>query len=277
MDLKRLLHESKDKHNRSLFDHVSNILQYIDNNPNEVSVEDFENISHFLASTSFAYQQYDSSEAVNNPKHVDRHGLKKHYSKLVSLFTQTHKGPEAWVQDFSEINCDWNIAGYGFGEEEAKTIHLILEKLASKNRCDSISFLGIVKGSKKDYFVAYGRLKNHVNDKLPESWEPNGTGVNSITFWVTNESTHLFTSVLGEWVELPAIGPDHVINARFIKHVVTGNLDAPVVTYPEFKGKEKHYLKTQLVRMMFNCELMPAGMYKLKEDAKEDEKRNYFI
>ena len=60
--------------------------------------------------------------------------------------------------------------------------------------------------------------------------------------------------VLSEWVELPAIGPDHITTSRFTKHVVTGDLNGPVVVFPQFKGKEKHYLKTQLVRMMFNCE-----------------------
>ena len=46
-----------------------------------------------------------------------------------------------------------------------------------------------------------------------------------------------------------------------------------MIVYPEFKGKEKHFLKAQLVRMLFNCELVPTGMYRPKEDAKEEEKR----
>jgi hypothetical protein len=187
MDLKRLLHESKDRHQRSLFDHVAGILQYVDNHPAGASLDDFEAVSHFLASTAFAYQQYPPAEAVNHPRPEDRHGLKKHYAKLAGLFGQAAKAGDGWVQDFTEVNCDWNVAGYGFGEEEARAIHLTLERLAAENGCDSISFLGIVKGSRRDYFVAYGRLRRHVNDKLPESWEPSGTGVNAITFWVANE------------------------------------------------------------------------------------------
>lgn len=57
-----------------------------------------------------------------------------------------------------------NIAGFGFAEEEAMIIHHTLERLAQKNNCDSISYLGIIKGSRKDYFVAYGRLKKYVKD-----------------------------------------------------------------------------------------------------------------
>jgi Radial spokehead-like protein len=197
VDLKRLLHESKDRHNHSLFDHVCNILHHIDHNHGDVTVEDFENISHFLASTKFAYHQYDPAHVVNNPVAVDEHGLKKHYAKISKLISEVHNDPQSWVQDFSEVNCDWNVAGFGFGEEEAKTLHLVLEKLATKNRCDNISFLGIVNGSSKDYFVAYGRLRQHVNDKLPDSWEKSGTGVNAITFWAANESR--FKNLHSSW------------------------------------------------------------------------------
>jgi radial spoke head protein 4A len=274
MDLKRLLHEAKDQHHSSLFDHICSLLSHVDNNHAEVALEEFENISQFLSSTKFAYKQYHSAQEVNQRKHVDHHGVLKHLHKVEHLLKEHHYSPDAWVQDFSEINCDWNIAGYGFKEEEARLIHLTLERLAAKNNCERISFLGIIRGSVKDYYVAYGRLKAHVKDKLPESWEGNGFGVNAVTFWVTNESTFL-SSVLSEWVELPAIGPDHINVARFTKHALTGDLNAPVIVYPEFKGKEKHFLKAQLSRMLFNCEIVPTGMYRLKEDAKEDEKRTF--
>lgn len=75
---------------------------------------------------------------------------------------------------------------------------------------------------------------------------------------------------MGEWVELPAIGPDHVKSSRGSKHIMTGNLNHQVTTYPEFKGgkenKEKHYLKAQLVRLMHNCEIVPTGMYKTVDE-----------
>lgn len=71
---------------------------------------------------------------------------------------------------------------------------------------------------------------------------------------------------MSEWTELPCIGPEHIKTARMIKHIVTGNLDAHINSFPEFKGKEKHFLKAQLVRMMHNCEIVPTGMYKAVDD-----------
>lgn len=188
MDLKRLLHEARDKNNTSLFDHLCSLLSHIDNNHAEVMVEEFEQLSQFLSATKFSYTQYKSADKVNHYKPQDLQGLKKHLAKVDRLLREPHKSPDAWVQDFSEVNCDWNVAGYGFGEEEARIIHLSLERLAARNRVSSIAFLGILKGSHKDYFVAYGRLQSHVKDSIPDHWEANGTGVNSITFWVTNES-----------------------------------------------------------------------------------------
>jgi len=73
---------------------------------------------------------------------------------------------------------------------------------------------------------------------------------------------------LEEWVELPAIGPEHVKAAMRTKHVVTGSLETPVKTFPEFKGREKHFLKTQLVRLLHNCEIVPSEMFR-----QVDEKR----
>jgi hypothetical protein len=76
---------------------------------------------------------------------------------------------------------------------------------------------------------------------------------------------------MSEWIELPCIGPEHIKAARMIKHIVTGNLDAHINSFPEFKGKEKHFLKAQLVRMMHNCEIVPTGMYKAVDDKRRFE------
>lgn len=265
-DLKKLLHESKDKYGHSLFDHLCQILSHIDTNQAEATLEEFENLSYFLRSSKFAYKQFEADEVVNNRKPTDPHGLQKHYRKVLQLLQEHQHSAQAYVQDFVEANNDMNIAGLGFGEDEAKLIHLTLERLAAKNPTESISFLGIIKGSRKDYYVAYGRLRKHVKDQLAESWEPNGQGANALTFWVTNESRIELILVLSEWIELPAIGPDHIQAGRFIKHVVTGELNAPVNAFPEFPGKEKHFLKTQLVRLMHNCEIIPQGMYRPSED-----------
>ena len=77
---------------------------------------------------------------------------------------------------------------------------------------------------------------------MPSNWEARGTGINKNTYWVT-------TDILGDWVELPLIGPDHITVARQIRYVFSGELDRKVVTNPNFNGLEKHLLKAQIVRI----------------------------
>jgi len=47
---------------------------------------------------------------------------------------------------------------------------------------------------------------------------------------------------LGDWIELPLVTAKHIIMARKIKHIFTGNLDANIVTNPFFFGQEKHFV-----------------------------------
>jgi hypothetical protein len=44
------------------------------------------------------------------------------------------------------------------------------------------------------------------------------------------------------WVELPTITPNHVIQSRRIRHVLTGDLEYNIMTCPKFVGKEKDYV-----------------------------------
>jgi radial spoke head protein 4A len=62
------------------------------------------------------------------------------------------------------------------------------------------------------------------------------------------------------------VTPEQIRTARLIKYVFTGELDSPVVSSPPFKGKEKHLLKAQIVRITHNCEIAPKGLYAPLED-----------
>jgi radial spoke head protein 4A len=65
-----------------------------------------------------------------------------------------------------------------------------------------------------------------------------------------------------DWCELPLVTPEQVVCARQIKHICSGDLDALLPTYPVFPGREKHYLKAQLVRITHANLIVPKGMYK---------------
>lgn len=51
-----------------------------------------------------------------------------------------------------------------------------------------------------------------------------------------------------------------------IKVLFTGDLERPIYTNPFFFGKEKHYLRAQLSRIIHSTSLQPKGVMKTEED-----------
>jgi radial spoke head protein 4A len=54
--------------------------------------------------------------------------------------------------------------------------------------------------------------------------------------------------------------------ARKIRKYLTGNLEAPIVSYPPFPGKEENYLRAQIARISAGTHISPNGFYKFDEE-----------
>ena len=89
--------------------------------------------------------------------------------------------------------------------------------------------------------------------------EPTGTGVNRFCYFVTNNP-------FSKWTKLPDLTPAHLSIARRIRHVMTGDLDKPVIQNPFFFGQEKHYLRAQVSRIVHNTTLLPRQCWRVTED-----------
>ena len=91
-------------------------------------------------------------------------------------------------------------------------------------------------------------------------WEKRGKGVNSYTFWATDEPS-------GIWTELPLVSSEHIVASRSLKLAFTGNLKQKITnTFPLFNGNEAHFLKCQIVRISFSTQIAPAGVFKTNDD-----------
>ena len=92
--------------------------------------------------------------------------------------------------------------------------------------------------------------------------EKRGTGVNSSVFWVTD-------NLLNDWIQLPDCRPIDLIQARQIKHVFTGDLNANVDTNPAFSGKERHLLRATLARIFHSTQIVPKGMFAFDDETNQ--------
>lgn len=60
---------------------------------------------------------------------------------------------------------------------------------------------------------------------------------------------YVCNNVGDEWIQLPDVTPKQIRVARQIYKSFTGNLNEPIVTYPEFDGCEINYLRAQIARI----------------------------
>lgn len=56
-----------------------------------------------------------------------------------------------------------------------------------------------------------------------------------------------------------------------IYKMFTGNLDAPVDTYPVFPGVEAHYLRAQIARISAGTQISPEGYFNLDVNEEDEE------
>lgn len=127
---------------------------------------------------------------------------------------------------------------------------------------ESLRFAGKIFGTQKDYWIAMGKLPVAEEDSKDASSEPRGKGVNESVFWVTD-------NLLNDWLQLPDCRPIHIKQARLIKHIFTGNLNADVDTNPAFSGKERHLLRATLARIFHATQIVPKGLLVTDDETQE--------
>merc|ERR1712224_1034620 len=148
--------------------------------------------------------------------------------------------------DFNVENAILNDVGYGFSEVEAYKIMNNLRSFAAVTPgLKKIRFWGKLLGLEQDYFVIEAQPTDASGEADAEDplFEPQGTGCNTFTYHVW---TQLDDPV---FVALDNVKPAHIVATNKIRRVLTGRLDAPVVTYPHFPGTERDLLRALIARI----------------------------
>lgn len=155
------------------------------------------------------------------------------------------------LDNFMESAAMFKWAGISFGQQATYQIHLSLRGLAASTpRLKKLRFWGKLLGIGDDYFVAEGEMDDVGESEPPV--EARGTGANTYTYWVSPGGN-------APWTELPLVRPEHIVTARKVRHMLTGDLEADVLTMPWFPGKEKHFLRAQIARISASTCLAVEG------------------
>lgn len=190
--------------------------------------------------------------------------------------------------------------GVSLGRDETVRIVLALKRLTDTRPLQRCRFWGKILGVHGSYLVAEVQFREGEDDEAEEGAEEeekaaeeeedeeekeeaedlppkstyrpppvlpreeNGTGANKYVYFVCTEPG-------AEWVRLPPVTPAQITAARKIRRLFTGNLEAPVVTYPPFPGTEANLLRAQIARISAGTLVSPLGFYQFGEEEGEEE------
>ncbi|XP_057315110.1 radial spoke head protein 4 homolog A-like [Hydractinia symbiolongicarpus] len=211
------------------------------------------------------------------------------------------------LPDIMENAFYFEQAGVGLGREEQFRTFLALKQLTDTYRLKSCRFWGKILGIQSNYIIAEVEFrpgedphynngeemeKNDVdnsplsspaftsengeeieNQDVPKpNYKPPvvipqevyGEGCNAKVYYVCNDAGL-------SWHRLPPVTPQQIQVARQIRKLMTGDLDAPVVSYPPYPGNEANYLRAQIARISAATHISPQGYYIFEEDEEEED------
>jgi len=276
-----------DGNGATMFGHVSEILlKLVEERPaNPVDV--FEEVSAAVKQSS-----YSASDAPLRRSYQDHPSI-QWARNTVEQFRIKGPGEDkaaggdagCEIQNITQDAQMFEAAGIGIGSHQAACLAVGLRKLAEIEPLKSVRFWGKITGTKRDYIIAeatYTDPKAHepAPHDEPEEVKPGaaepvppekmGEGLNSYVYYVVGYE-YAPDGVYGrytydKWVKLPPVKPEHIMAARAIRKMFTGELDAPVDSYPPFPGSEAEYLGAQVARISRGCTMTVAGAWSAEPD-----------
>ena len=208
------------------------------------------------------------------------------------------------LPDISSEQKILNLFGEGVTDDEAFRVAVSLKRLLDQEPLAKARFWGKIIGLKRNYFIAETKIDE---SRVPETEEPERDddeeegkpadtilqglnsyqvrrapkvlaeeqkGANEFTFYVATSDD------LSNWVRLPDVLPAHIVGARAIQKLFTGDLEAPVECQPPFQGVERHLLRAQIARISCGCTISPKDIFTTEgavEDDEEDDDGNKII
>lgn len=265
----------------SLHDHLLRIVRKLSEDKPSDALAQLETLSRHLKKSSFRGEKAtDESRTVSVDDAAEE--LRRKWCAdsmtLVRPPSDATAAPKvlAAVQNFMEDAAMFEWAGVGFGKQESFHVAMSLRKLAADTpSLESLRVWGKLLGTSGDYYVAEGVLQ--APPKAPDSApppapqpfvlpgspeydvEPRGQGANACAYWVSQGGS-------APWVRLPAARASHIVAARRIQKLLTGDLASPVLSAPWFPGEERHLLRAQIARISSSTVLAVKGWYQPNED-----------
>ena len=188
-------------------------------------------------------------------------------------------GVQPRVQNLVDDVRFFEMAGVGLSLNEARVLQASLRSLACARTLSHCRLFGKVLGVHGNYYIAessYVPSEDELQPEDPDALKPFELpmvelpaeqprfGANQFTYWVSAVAG-------GPWARLPNVTPAQIGAAKCIRKLLTGDLQAEVVSYPPFPGNEAVYLRAQIARIAAATEIAPANYYNIVEQEEEED------
>ena len=263
-EAKQFLRREEEEGN-SLYDHLSRVLlKVIIDKPTDAN-KMFEEISSSVRRSTYVPPSLpvEGEETITPEAKAKQLAWTEAVGKLFTAPAED-ENPEITYPDLMEEASVFAWAGVSFGEEETYRLYLAIKQLAMLEGL-SLRFWGKVITRSGDYYIVQGESPEEPDDKDPKVLEGK-EGPNKFNYWVCKFAG-------GPWTKLPICTPEMIVVARQIRRFFTGDLTAPVPSYPPFPGgTEAHLLRAQLAEITAKCSISPEGFYQEGEETDEGAK-----
>jgi len=187
--------------------------------------------------------------------------------KCAALLKVPDEPPEDTGVKLPDLLDEANLlewAGVSVGRYEAHRLFLSMKKLSESLPGDvgKLRFFGKIYTRGHPYVIVEGLSpedEEGIDDKLQEG----RGGANKNAYWVARG---VEVAAAEDWVKLPNVTMAQVVVSRKIKRLLTGDLDAPVPSFPPFPGTERHLLRALIARIVGATLISPDGFFELSDD-----------
>lgn len=260
-ELRQLLKE--DATGKNLYDHLTETLMKILLDKPKNAYDSFETISADVKMNTL-----DPNPEKGKPLPMNAAQLEKqiHWTSTCEALLKIPEEPtEEGGVKFQTLYPDdkealaW--AGVSLGAGETYRLFLSIKKLSEgqSNEVEKLRLFGKIQTRSKPYYVVEGCNPDE-EEGADATTQEGKTGVNKNAYWVSQNIEG------GDWTRLPDATMAQIVTARLTKKLLTGDLAAPVNSFPPFDGVESNLLRVQIARISAATSISPDGYFTLSEE-----------
>lgn len=261
-ELRQIL--KQDQAGKNLYDHLTETLMKVILDRPSNAFDMFELISAEVKANPLSRLEMEKSRVL--PSTEEEIAKQLMWSKNCSALLKRPDEPPELNVKFPDLMDEAGLlewAGVSLGRTDTYRLYLSVKRLAEAlpGEVDRLRLFGVIKTRGAPYYVLEG-LSPEDEEGVDESKQEGRAGANKYAYWVSQA----VESPASGWVRLPNVTMAQVVTARKFRRFLTGNLAAPVPSYPPFPGQERHLLRATIALIAGAASVSPAGYFELNEE-----------